>query len=91
MQATPSAKIIEKEVEPLRVALFAYFEREVNYTLAGYVSKVFSSFFTKKPQAVSKFLLEPEKFKAILNHIESRSVGDLVVKLLTYESTEFIE
>jgi hypothetical protein len=43
--------------------LFAYFDGEVNYTLAGYVSKVFGAFFTKKPQAVMKFLLEPEKFK----------------------------
>jgi hypothetical protein len=77
-------KFIEKEMEPLRNELFSYFKGEINYTLAGYVSKVFSTFFTKKPLMVMKFLLDPQKFKELLNHIESRSVGELVSKLLTY-------
>jgi hypothetical protein len=31
-----------------------YFDEEVNYTLAGYVSKILSVFFTKKPAEVSR-------------------------------------
>lgn len=78
-------------MEPLEKDLFSYFDGEINYTLAGYVSKIFSVFHSKKPQSVSKFLLEPERFTKLINHIESRSVGDLVVKLLTNESSDFIE
>lgn len=84
-------RIVEKEVEPLRHALFNYFKGEVNYTLAGYVCKVFGVFFSKKPVPVMKFLLDSERFKLLLNHIESRSVGELVVKLLTQESSELTE
>jgi len=30
----------------------SYFDGEVNYTLAGYVSKILTTFFTKKPTDV---------------------------------------
>jgi hypothetical protein len=36
-------------VPPLINKLLGYFDGEINYTLAGYVSKVLSLFFTKKP------------------------------------------
>ena len=52
---------MEKEVDPLSEKLFAYFEGEVNYTLAGYVSKIFGAFLAKKPSVVLPFLLG-EKF-----------------------------
>jgi hypothetical protein len=39
-------------VEPLINKLMAYFDGEVNYTLAGYVSRILSLFFTKKPADV---------------------------------------
>lgn len=84
-------KKIEKEVDPLSGKLFSYFEGEVNYTLAGYVSKIFGSFLTKKPVVVLTFLLSPSRFASLLNHIESRSVCELVIKLLTHESTELLE
>jgi hypothetical protein len=45
-------KIVKKELEPLINKLMAYFDGEVNYTLAGYVSKILSFFFTKKPADV---------------------------------------
>lgn len=45
-------KTVKREVEPLINKLMAYFDGEVNYTLAGYVSKILSLFFTKKPADV---------------------------------------
>lgn len=80
---------MKKEVPPLSKALFSYYEGEVNYTLAGYVSKVFSAFLTKKPTIVLKFLLND--FDSVLKHVESRSVSDLIVRIITYESTECLE
>lgn len=58
----------------------------MNYTLAGYVSKVLVSFYNKKPIAVIDYLLDENRFESLLNHIESRSVGELVMKILTHES-----
>ncbi len=37
---------------PMINKLLAYFDGEINYTLAGYVSKVLSLFFTKKSSEV---------------------------------------
>ena len=37
-----------------------------------------------------KYILEPEKFDCILNHIESRSVGDFIMKIMTQESTDYL-
>lgn len=45
-------KIEEKEVPALIYKLLAYFEGEVNYTLAGYVSKILAMLLTKKPADV---------------------------------------
>lgn len=45
-------RTVKKEVEPLINKLMAYFDGEINYTLAGYVSKILSLFFTKKPADV---------------------------------------
>jgi hypothetical protein len=45
-------RTVKREVEPLINKLMAYFDGEVNYTLAGYVSKILSLFFTKKPAEV---------------------------------------
>jgi len=47
----------------------------MNYTLAGYVCKIFTTFLNKKPKAVFSFLINNERFNHLLNHIESRSVG----------------
>ena len=55
--------------------MFSYFDGEVNYTLAGYVSKILLSFFAKKPIQTMKYVLEPANFEKALNHVESRSVG----------------
>jgi hypothetical protein len=49
-------RTVKREVEPLINKLMAYFDGEVNYTLAGYVSKILSLFFTKKPSDVPAFL-----------------------------------
>mgnify|MGYP006958839034 CR=1 FL=1 len=40
--------MVKKEVEPLIGKLMAYFDGEVNYTLAGYVCKILTMFSTKK-------------------------------------------
>lgn len=45
--------IVKKEMRPLMEKLISYFDGEVNYTLAGYVSKILSAFFNKKPAEVS--------------------------------------
>lgn len=51
-------KLNKKQVDPLMNQLLSYFEGEVNYTLAGYVSKILISFFGKKPvQTMSHILL----------------------------------
>ena len=83
-------KTIKKEVPPLLDELFKYFEGEVNYTLAGYVSKILISFFNKKPLALMGEILDPKRVENILNHIESRSVGELIMKIMTQESTELL-
>lgn len=49
-------RTVKREVEPLINKLMAYFDGEVNYTLAGYVSKILSLFFTKKPADVNPLL-----------------------------------
>lgn len=83
-------KVNKKEVDPLMNQLFSYFEGEVNYTLAGYVSKILIAFFGKKPLQTMKYVLEPANFDKILSHIESRSVGEFIMKIMTQESTELI-
>lgn len=45
-------RVVKREVEPLMSRLMGYFSGEVNYTLAGYVSKIASTFFGKKPAEV---------------------------------------
>ena len=68
-----------------------YFRGEVNYTLAGYVCKILGGFFTKKPTEFLKYMLEEEVTHLLLNHCESRSVGELITKILTHESTTCLE
>ena len=46
-------RIVEKKLPPLIDILMTYFNGEINYTLAGYVSKVLSFLSTKKtPQFI---------------------------------------
>lgn len=80
--------------------LLKYYEGPVNYTLAGYNCKVLSLLFTKKPAQVFFYLTQflTFLFKAsknyvelICNHIESKSVGDLLTKILVWESVDFVE
>ena len=80
-----------REVPPLIGKLFSYFETEVNYTLAGYVCKILGVFLGKKPVDTLKYLLQPSCCEKMLNHAESRSVGELINKILTHESTQFLE
>ena len=49
--------VVQKEVPPLINNLLEYFKGEVNYTLAGYISKVLSYFFNKKPVDVNISLI----------------------------------
>lgn len=81
-------KTVKKEVEPLASQLFSYFSGEINYTLAGYISKILISFFNKKPLQVLKYVLDAHNFDHLLNHVESRSVGEFITKVMTYESLE---
>lgn len=50
-------RIDQKEVPALIHKILTYFDGEVNYTLAGYVSKVLAHFLTKKPNELMKHLL----------------------------------
>ncbi len=71
----------------------SYYEGPVNYTLAGYNCKVLTTLFSKKPAQVIiklikfiKFIFESNKnyVELICNHIESKSVGDLITKILVW-------
>jgi hypothetical protein len=42
-------RVEEKEVPPLIIKLLSYFDGEVNYTLAGYVSKILVTLLNRKP------------------------------------------
>lgn len=84
-------RVVKREVEPLMSRLMGYFSGEVNYTLAGYVSKIASTFFGKKPAEFLRYFLQEEVWRRVLNHAESRSVGDLIVKVLTHETTICLE
>jgi hypothetical protein len=79
-------RIVEKELPPLIDRLMGYFNGEVNYILAGYVSKVLLSLLNKKTPQFIEYFLQLKFTEAILSHAESRSVGDLIVKVLTRES-----
>jgi hypothetical protein len=59
--------------------------------LAGYVSKVLAHLLAKKPSEMLKYLLEEKTMHKLINHAESRSVGELIVKILTHESTIMLE
>lgn len=74
--------MVKKEVEPLIGKLMAYFDGEVNYTLAGYVCKILTMFSTKKLAEFLRYILEPNVCEKVLNHAESRSVGELITKIL---------
>ena len=69
----------------------SYFRGEVNYTLAGYVCKILTVFFNKKPAEFMKYILQEENSRMVLDHCESRSVGELIIKILTHESTLSLE
>ena len=38
-----------------------------------------------------KYILEEQMMHKIINHAESRSIGELIVKVLTHESTLMLE
>ena len=78
---------VSKEVEPLIGQLMSYFRGEINYTLAGYVCKILTAFFNKKPAEFMTYILKEENSRAVLDHCESRSAGELIIKVLTHEST----
>lgn len=46
----------------------AYFDGEVNYTLAGYVSKILTTFFNKKQANFLRYILQENVAKKLLNH-----------------------
>ena len=84
-------KIEQRQVPALIHKLLAYFDGEINYTLAGYIAKILAVFLTKKPAELMKYLLEEQMMHKIINHAESRSIGELIVKILTHESTLMLE
>ena len=68
-------RIETREVPPLIHKLLAYFDGEINYTLAGYVSKILAAFLNRKPQEVGskitqlmKYVLENNTMHKIVNH-----------------------
>lgn len=48
-------RIEKREVPALIHKLLAYFQGEVNYTLAGYVAKILSVLLNKRPNEVFYF------------------------------------
>jgi hypothetical protein len=63
-----------------------YFNGEINYTLAAYVSRVLSFLYNKKPTEFLNYFLQAKFTETVLNHSESRSVGELITRVLTHES-----
>jgi hypothetical protein len=51
-------KIRQIEMSPLIFHLFNYFNGKVNYVLTGYVCKVLTMLFNKKPLQVFYFLID---------------------------------
>ena len=84
-------KIEQRQVPALIHKLLAYFDGEVNYTLAGYIAKILAHFLTKKPNELMRHLLEESVMHKIINHAQSRSIGELIVKILTHESTTMLQ
>jgi hypothetical protein len=52
---------------------------------------VLAHLLAKKPSEMLKYLLEEKTMHKLINHAESRSVGELIVKILTHESTIMLE
>ena len=59
--------------------------------MAGYVSRVLTHLFNKRPAELLDYILEESMQEAILDHAESRSVGDFLVKVLANESNLYLE
>jgi hypothetical protein len=76
-------KKTKRQVSPLITDLFSYIEGELNYTLAGYFSRVVNTLFT------NYFFSDPNNRK-ILDHADSRSIAEIVVKFLTIDSQSFL-
>lgn len=93
----PVVKKTKRQVPPLIGDLFGYIEGELNYTLAGYFSRIVNALFTKKSTSVlilvkqltNYFFSEPNN-KKILDHVDSRSIAEVVIKFLTIDSMSFI-
>lgn len=51
-QVVEVTEVVSKEMPLLIDALFAYFQKDINYTLTGYVCKVLTSLLNKKSQQV---------------------------------------
>jgi len=61
-------KIEKREVPALIHKLLGYFEGEINYTLAGYVSKVLAHLLTRKPAELMKYILEEKMMHKVIDH-----------------------
>lgn len=75
----------------LILKLLSYFDQEVNYTLAGYVCKILGSLLVKRPAELMKYILQESMMHKIINHAQSRSVGEIISKILTHETTLFLD
>lgn len=70
--------------------MFSYLEGELNYVLAGYFSRILSVLFTKKSVSLTNYFFSNPKNTMILNHADSRSIAEIIVKLLTIDSASYL-
>lgn len=90
-------KKVKKQVPALISDLFSYLDGEMNYTLAGYFSRILTTLFSKKSnlvvdrfmQLTAYFFSDPKNTR-ILDHVESRSIAEVVIKFLTIDSLSFL-
>lgn len=82
--------------EHLLKALFSLLaEKSVNLTLAGYFGKILTNLLAKKSDLTLDFIFADDGYylKALEGHIYSRSIAELILKILTAEvsNTVYIE
>lgn len=71
--------------------LFSYLDEELNYVLAGYFSRVITSLFNKKMTSLTNYFFQEKRYLKLLKHIASRSIAELVSKILTLDTCSFLE
>lgn len=58
--------------------------------MAGYFSRIVTALFTKKSTSITNYFFSEPKNRKILDHADSRSIAEIVIKFLTIDSMSFL-